>query len=39
MGISGLDLLIRHPLVETYFYSLKQALEEKGAKHCRLAGQ
>jgi len=30
MGISGLDLLIKHPLVETYFYSLKQALAEKG---------
>jgi hypothetical protein len=30
MGVSGLDLLIRHPLVETYFYSLKQALAEKG---------
>jgi hypothetical protein len=30
MGISGKDLLIRHPLVETYFYNFKQALEEKG---------
>jgi hypothetical protein len=30
MGISGKDLMIRHPLVETYFYNFKQALEEKG---------
>ena len=30
MGVRKDDLLIRHPLVETYFYSLKQALEEKG---------
>ena len=30
MGVSGDDLLIRHPSVETYFYSLKQSMEEKG---------
>ena len=29
MGISGADLLIRYPLAETYYHTLKQALREK----------